>query len=82
MARGIMVANRVYEEMKKLKGKDKSFSEVISEALENSRGKEKTAGNLLKFAGALKRGQEDEKMVRWSKRMWKKTDEKLWRNLR
>ena len=81
MAKNIMVSNDVYKEMKKIKGEDKSFSEVISEALKNSQEKEKTAGSLLKFAGALKGKKEDKNLVKWAKKVWKKTDEELWRNL-
>ena len=80
MAKNIMVSNKVYEEMKKIKGEDKSFSEVISEALKESRKKEKTVGNLLKVAGGLKGDKEYDEILRWSKRTWKKTDERIWKN--
>ncbi|MBI2143443.1 antitoxin VapB family protein, partial [Candidatus Woesearchaeota archaeon] len=46
MARTIMIADRVYEELKRMKGKDKSFTDVIAEALEASKPKKTIAGVL------------------------------------
>ncbi|MBS3133065.1 antitoxin VapB family protein [Candidatus Woesearchaeota archaeon] len=78
MARNIMVSNRVYEELKKAKGTDKSFSEVIAEAIENQKPQEKTFGNLMKFAGILKDYHEDEEAIKWLKKAKKMTDDRLW----
>ena len=76
MAKTIMIADRVYAELKKEKGNDKSFSEVIAEALEASRPK-KTIGNLLKHVGALKGYKEDKEAAKWLRNMWKMWDKHL-----
>ena len=81
IAKNARVSNKVYEEMKEIKGKDRSFSEVISEALKKSREQEKTAGNLLKFSSTLKGNKEYDETLKWSRKMWEKTDERIWRNL-
>lgn len=78
MARTIMVSNAVYGELKKAKGSDKSFSEVITEALEKSGSERKTIGNLIrKHAGALKDYKEDKEAAKWLKGMWKRWDKRL-----
>ena len=70
MARTIMVSNKVYGELKKAKGKNKSFSEVITEALSASKAKNATMGDLLKFAGALKGDKEYDEIMKWSRKRW------------
>ena len=70
MAKTIMIADKVYEELKKMKGKDKSFSEVIIEALAASESKKKTLGGLLKHAGVLKGDTEYDEIRKWSKKRW------------
>lgn len=78
MAKTIMIADRVYEELKRIKGKDKSFTKVIVEALEKSESERKTIGNLIrKHAGALKGYKEDEEAARWLKDMWGRWDRRL-----
>lgn len=74
MAKNIMVSNKVYEEMKKIKG-EKSFSEVIAEALENS--KRKTVGNIImKYGGMLKGDTEYDEIRKWSRKRWKEWQDK------
>ncbi len=75
MARTIMVSNKVYEEMKRVKG-ERSFSEVIIEALEATKPK-KTIGELIrKHAGALKGDTEYDGLMKWSKKRWKEWQDK------
>ena len=76
MARTIMVSNAVYEELKKAKGSDKSFSEVITEALEKAKPEEKTIGGLLKFAGILEGDIEYDEIRTLSKKRWKEWQDK------
>ena len=52
MARTIMVSNTAYEELKKLKEEDKSFSDVIIELV--SKKEQKTGYDLKKHFGVLK----------------------------
>ena len=82
MAKTIMIADRIYEELKKAKGADKSFSEVIAEALEASRPKRKLGAALKEVAGILEGDTEYDEVMKWSKKMWKKSDEKIWKILR
>ena len=82
MARTIMIADRVYEELKKMKGTDKSFSEVILESLEVSKAGRKTGEGLKEVAGILEGDTEYDEVMKWSKKMWKKSDEKIWKMLR
>ncbi len=49
----ISIKEEAYQYLKMLKGKDKSFSDVIIEMKEN-RTEKGTAKSLLKFAGKLK----------------------------
>ena len=71
MARNIMVSDKVYEDLKEAKGKDKSFSEVIAAALEGT--KRKTLGELIrKHAGVLKGDTEYDDIMKWSKERWRK----------
>lgn len=82
MAKTIMIADRVYEELKRAKGSDKSFSEVIAEALEKSGNERKTIGDLIrKHAGALKGDTEYDEMLKWSRKLWKKWDRRLNREM-
>lgn len=74
-----MIADRVYAELKKTKGTDKSFSEVIAEAL--AAKPKKTMGGLLKYSGIFKGNGEYDEVMKWSKKMWKKSDEELWKGL-
>ncbi len=77
MARTIMIADRIYEELKRLKGSDKSFTDVIAEALEKSGNRRKTIADVLKHAGALKGYKEDKEAAKWLKDMWKRWDKRL-----
>ncbi len=77
-----MIADRVYEELKKAKGNDKSFTEVIAEALEASKPKKKLGAALKEVAGILEGDTEYDEVMKWSKKMWKKSDEKIWKMLR
>ena len=79
MARTIMIADRVYADLKEAKGNDKSFSEVIAEAL--AAKPKKTMGGLLKYAGIFKGDKEYDEVMKWSKKMWKKSDDELWKEL-
>lgn len=76
MAKTIMIADKVYEELKKAKGTDKSFTEVIAEAIEKAKPKEKTIGGLLKFAGILEGDKEYDEIRKWSKKRWKEWQDK------
>lgn len=77
MARNIMVSNKVYADLKKAKGSDRSFSEVIAEALEKSEDGKKTIGNLIKkHAGVLKGDTEYHELRAWSKKRWKEWQDK------
>ena len=77
-----MISNRIYEELKKAKGKDKSFTDVIAEALEASGTKKKLGAGLKEVAGILEGDTEYDEVMKWSKKMWKKSDEKIWKMLR
>lgn len=81
MAKTIMIADKVYADLKKAKGSDKSFSEVIAEALEKAELREKTIGGLLKFAGIFEGDTEYDRVIKWSRKMWKKSDDNLWKEL-
>ena len=72
MAKTIMIANNVYEELKEVK-KDRSFSEVIRELIDTN--KRKTGRDLLKHVGAIKDNEYDKIMKelkplyrKWTKR--------------
>lgn len=65
-----MIADKVYADLKKVKGNDKSFSDVIAEALATKPAK--TIGELIrKHAGALKGDTEYDEIMKWSKKRWK-----------
>ena len=75
MAKTIMIADRVYEELKRMKGKDKSFTNVIAEALEGT--KRKTVGEIIrKHAGVLKGDTEYDKIRALSRQRWKEWQDK------
>ncbi len=82
MAKTIMIADRIYEELKKVKGTDKSFSEVIAEALEKSNEKKKTIGNLREFAGVFEGDTEYDEAFKWLKKAEKISDDRIWKKLR
>lgn len=82
MARTIMIADRVYADLKKVKGADKSFSEVIAEALEKSNEKKKTVGNLREFAGVFEGDTEYDEAFKWLKKAEKISDDRIWKKLR
>ena len=75
MARTIMIADKVYEELKRMKGEEKSFTDVIAEALEASKPK-KTIAGVLKYAGILKGDTEYDELMKWSKKRWKEWQDK------
>ena len=70
MAKTIMIADRIYEELRKIKGKDKSFSDVIANALEAK--PRKTIAGVLKYAGVLKGDTEYDEIMKWSRERWRK----------
>ncbi|MBI2650352.1 antitoxin VapB family protein [Candidatus Woesearchaeota archaeon] len=70
MAKTIMIANNVYEELKEAK-KDRSFSETIKELIEKSRPK--TGAGLKDCIGLLpKEDKEYEEIMRELKPLYKK----------
>lgn len=82
MARTIMVADRVYEELKKMKGPDKSFTEVITEALDSVKSKRKTGEGLKEFAGIFEGDTEYDEAFKWLKKAEKISNYKIWKMLR
>lgn len=82
MAKTIMVADKVYNELKKAKGKDKSFTEVIVEALEAVKSRRKTGEGLREVAGILEGDTEYGEVMKMSKKMWKEWDKRLDKELR
>ena len=82
MAKTIMIADKLYEELKRVKGSDKSFTDVIAEALKKSESERKTIGNLIrKHAGALKDYKEDKEAVKWLRDTWRRWDKRLNREM-
>ena len=74
MAKTIMIANSVYEELKEIK-KDRSFSETIKEMMDRS--KPKTGAGLKECAGLLpKEDKEYEKIMKELKPLYKKWTQK------
>ena len=70
MAKTIMIANNVYDELKEVK-KDRSFSEAIKELIEKS--KPKTGAGLRDCIGLLpKEDEEYEEIMRELKPLYKK----------
>ena len=78
MAKTIMIADKVYDELKRMKGEEKSFTDVIAEALEKAKSKEKTMVGLLKHAGALKGDTEYDELMKWSRKRWKEWQDRSW----
>ena len=74
-----MIANRVYEELKRAKGADKSFSEVIAWALEASRPRKKLGAALKEVAGILEGDKEYAEVMKWSGKMWKRWESSKFR---
>ena len=73
-----MIADKVYEELKRMKGEEKSFTDVIAEALEASKPK-KTIAGVLKYAGILKGDTEYDELMKWSKKRWKEWQDRSWK---
>lgn len=71
-----MVSDRVYEELKKAKGKERSFSEVILDNLEAAKARRKTGEGLKKFAGILEGDTEYDEVMKWLKKRWKEWDKR------
>lgn len=70
MAKTIMIANSIYEELKEVK-KDRSFSEIIKDLIEKS--KPKTGAGLRDCAGLLpKEDKEYEEIMKELKPMYEK----------
>ena len=70
MAKTIMVSNTAYEELKKLKDEDKSFSDVIIELVSSK--EQKTGHDLKKHFGALKGDKEYDMIKKELKAGWRK----------
>jgi predicted CopG family antitoxin len=71
MARTIMISDGVYEELKKEKGSDKSFSTVIKAALDDSHSRKKLGSGLKDVMGILKDDSEYDHVMRYAKKKWK-----------
>lgn len=72
MAKTIMIANSVYDELKEAK-KDKSFSEIIKDLMETH--KRKTGRDLAKHVGVIKDNEYD-KIMRELKPLYRKWTKK------
>ena len=72
MAKTIMIANNVYEELKEVK-KNRSFSETIKELIEAN--KRKTGKDLIKHVGIIKDNEYD-KIMRELKPFYRKWTKK------
>lgn len=70
MAKTIMISNVAYEELRKLKEEDKSFSETIKDLIEIK--KWKTGADLVKHVGVLKDDKEYDKIMKELKPLYKK----------
>ena len=70
MAKTLMVSNAAYEELKKLKEEDKSFSDVIIELI--SEKKQKTGRDLWKHFGVLKGDKEYDRVRKELKAGWRR----------
>jgi predicted CopG family antitoxin len=68
MARTIMISDRIYEELKKVKG-ERSFSEVIGDSLASP--SRKTVAGLKEIIGILKEDTEYDEVMRTAKKKWK-----------
>ena len=69
MAKTIMISNSAYEELKKLKDENKSFTDVVIELVSNK--KLNTISNLWKYFGALKGDKEYKKLEKEIKAGWR-----------
>ena len=74
MAKTIMVSNLAYEELKKIKDENKSFSDVIVDLVRKN--KTKTGADLWKYFGVLKGDKEYDKIMREVKKGWAKWTKK------
>lgn len=74
MAKTIMVSNNAYDELKKLKGEDKSFSDVIVDLV--IKNKAKLGADLWKHFGVFKGDKEYEKVIKDLKKGWAKWQER------
>ena len=68
MAKTVMISNTAYEELKKLKDDNKSFSDVIIELVDNR--KSNAGSNLWKHFGVLKGDKEYKKLEKEIKAGW------------
>ena len=82
MAKTIMIADKIYEELKKAKGADKSFTEVIAEALDSAKSKRKTGEGLKEFAGIFEGDTEYDEAFKWLKKAEKISNDRIWKKLR
>ncbi|MEK6958397.1 MAG: antitoxin VapB family protein [archaeon] len=74
MARAIMVSDRIYGRLSKIKkGASRSFSEVLDGLLEKESDSSKTGG-ILGLYGSWKESPEDAKAAKEIKEAWKKWD--------
>ena len=74
MAKTIMIANSVYEELKEVK-KDRSFSELIKDLMDKSRPK--TGAGLMECAGLLPKDDKGyEKIMKKLKPLYRKWTQK------
>ena len=70
MAKNIMVSNMAYDELKKLKHENKSFSDVIIDLV--GKNENKTGYNLRKHLGVLKGDKEYKKIQKELKAGWRR----------
>lgn len=68
MSKSLMISNEAYEELKKLKEEDKSFSDVIIGLISEKR--QKTGYDLKKYFGILKGDKEYEVIQKELKAGW------------
>lgn len=73
MAKTLMIKNEVYGELKKFKGNNKSFSELLKELIE-AKASLKTGKSLKRFFGILKSDKEYDKVIKALDKKWKKWD--------
>tara|TARA_Y100000310_G_scaffold172609_2_gene172732 strand:- start:4826 stop:5053 length:228 start_codon:yes stop_codon:yes gene_type:complete len=73
MAKNIMIANDLYDELKEIKG-ERSFTETIKDFMN---GKSKTMADLKDIMGLLPKDDvEYEKILRENKKYWRKWSRK------
>ena len=68
MAKAIMISNTAYDELKKLKEENKSFTDVIIDLVSNK--KQKTGYDLKKHFGVLKGDKEHKALEKKIKAGW------------